>query len=130
MKKYMLDSLSQRRLQAWLFVHFHFQPRKVSLQVVFFKPQMFFFPFFRIQLCQFLILDKNLSKFLDALPAGGLGNLFLGHVSRDRIDEVLADMHSAQRMDSAGDFLVPCIPIGLQDSLIFLFRAGTENGMM
>lgn len=113
-----LDGLAQRRLQARLLIHFRFQPRKVSLQLAFFKPQTFFFPFFRIQFCQFLIFGKDFPQFLDGLAAGGLGYLFLGHVCRDGIDEVPPGVHPAQSMDFAGDLFISCIPIGLQDSLI------------
>lgn len=94
------------------------QPRKVSLQLAFFKPQTFFFSVFRLQFRQFLVFGKDFPKFLNGLAAGGLGNLFFGHVCRKGIDEVPPGVHPAQSMDFAGDFLIPCIPISLQNSLI------------
>lgn len=108
-----LDGLAQRRLQARLFAHFRFQPRKVSLQLALFKPQTFFFPFFRIQFRQFLVFGKDFAQFLDGLATGGLGNLFLGHVGWDGFDELPPGMHPAQSMDFAGYLLISCIPIGL-----------------
>ena len=54
-----LDGFAQRRFQARLFIHFRFQPRKVSLQLAFFKPQTFFFPLFRIQYIGVLLSDAQ-----------------------------------------------------------------------
>lgn len=73
---------------------------------------------FRIQFRQFLVFGKDFPKFLDGLAAGGLSNLFPGHVGWDSFDELPPGMHPAQSMIFAGYLFIFCIPTGLQDFLI------------
>lgn len=56
------------------------------------------FPMFQVD-TQLLPLEKNI---LDSLAAGGLSNLFPGHVGWDGFDELPPGMHPAQSMIFAG----------------------------